>query len=364
MHLSKHHEIGNENAPRGDSDSSLESKQALDLSVVICTRNRAQSLCQLLDCLASDDREGIHFEVVVVDNGDSDKTRAVVQPYDGALNLRYFVETRPGKCHAMNRALDEGGLGEIVAFLDDDLSLEPGWLRGVKSGCERWPDHDIFSGRSHVVFPDDVSIPSWATSERFSGWAFSVNDPGTTDHEMRRGFWPSGNHFWIRSRALGSRRRFPDLWILPEPGLILGLQEDGYKGAWIGNVVAGHRIQPHLLDRGTVLLRMAQFGRDFPYVRLSNPKLFRQARLFRDYPLVWVALSTLNLVRWYAWYLRACLRRDNEERFFGQITSSVRLYDNLETLLHWRRIRRFIMDEQRLHTRHQADLFERFYNRP
>lgn len=136
----------------GDTGASLESRQAFDLSVVICTRNRAQSLCQLLDCLANDDRVGIRFEVVVVDNGDSDSTRAAVQSYDGALNLRYYVESRPGKCHAMNRALEEGALGEIVAFLDDDLSLEPGWLRGVKSGCERWPEHDIFSGRPMLFF--------------------------------------------------------------------------------------------------------------------------------------------------------------------------------------------------------------------
>ena len=44
MYVSQNHEGGNEDTRHGVSDSYQESKQALDLSIVICTRNRAQSI--------------------------------------------------------------------------------------------------------------------------------------------------------------------------------------------------------------------------------------------------------------------------------------------------------------------------------
>ncbi|MCF6287263.1 MAG: glycosyltransferase family 2 protein [Candidatus Hydrogenedentes bacterium] len=326
------------------SNSSNKSGKNFDLTVLICTKNRAESLRQVLDCFVRERCDDIRFEVVVVDNGSSDNTQSVVSSYEGIINIRYLTEERPGKCHALNRGLKEAKLGEIVAILDDDLTLEPGWLRAVVDGCSRWPEHDLFSGRSHAILPEGESIPAWAHRIEFAGWAFSVNDAGTKDHEMRRGFFPSGNHFWVRSRVLDSQRRFPHLEILCEAGFNLGLYEDGYKGMWIGNVVVGHRVQPHLLDPNIVFRRMVQFGVESPYIRMPNLDLFWHARVFRDYPYVWVVLCSFNAIRWYAKYWCAFLKRDSNERFLHQIKSTVQLYNNLETVRHWRRIRQFVED--------------------
>lgn len=320
-----------------------------DLSVVICTRNRAESLRETLDHLVSDEREGIQVEIVIVDNNSSDNTREVALSYSELIDIRYLREDRQGKCHALNRALDEGRLGRIVAFLDDDISVEKGWLKGVVESCEKWPDHDIFSGRSFAIFPHSDSLPQWTRNKQLHGWAFSVADPGTADRPLRRGTFPSGNHFWVRSSALANGRRFSGLW-LTEPGLLLGLQEDGCTGMWIGNVRVGHRVQRHLFNAEIVLMRMVQFGKDSPYVQMPNPKLFWKASFFRDHPYLYLIFCAANAMRWRIRLVLSSLNPNDEKRFLAKITATVRLHDNWETVRHWRRIRQFVSDGQIKHT--------------
>jgi glycosyltransferase involved in cell wall biosynthesis len=318
----------------------------IDLSVVICTRNRADSLAIVLTCLSSDEADGVRFEVVVVDNNSTDETRATVESFRNRLRIRYINEDRIGKYYALNRTLDEGGLGEIVAFIDDDLTLEPGWLKGVKAACDRWPEHDIFSGRSYVIFPEDMSLPNWAHNKKFHGCAFSVNDHGDRESELLRGSFPSGNHFWIRSRALSKGRRFAELLILPEPGLLLGLQQHGCRGIWIGDVVVGHRVQQNLLDQTVILKRMVQFGRDFPYVRLPNSRVFWQARFFQKHPYLWAGLCAVNTVRWMVKYAVVLLSAESDDRFYARIRALIRFHDNWETVRSLGTLRRYAAESK------------------
>src|SRR5215217_5077723 len=50
--------------------------------------------------------------------------------------VRYVRELRPGLSCARNRGLGEA-LGELVAFTDDDVVVDPGWLDGVVRGFDR-----------------------------------------------------------------------------------------------------------------------------------------------------------------------------------------------------------------------------------
>lgn len=317
-----------------------------DISVVICTRNRADSLHALLTLLSQDDLAGLRVEILVVDNNSEDNTRDVVESFRDTFSVRYVAERREGKCHALNRALDEGVRGAIVAFVDDDIVPESGWFQGVKKVCDRWPAHDIFGARSYVIFPENTLIPDWARNKRIHRMAFSVRDHGNADIEFGHGFFPMGGHFWVRSRALTPGRRFPVLW-LTEPGLILGLQEDGYSGVNAGDIRVGHRVQPHLLQSATILRRSVQFGKDTPYVRLPYPRIFKQARWFRDHPYIWVSICVLNAARWALQYGRATLIRDPGESLLAKAASLRALCNNLETVCHFRRIQRFCKSMER-----------------
>ncbi len=98
-------------------------------SVVICTRDRPEALARCLDSLAAlTDPPG---EVLVVDNAPSTAAaRDAVARHPG---VRYVVEPEAGLDRARNTGIRESR-GEIVAFVDDDVTVHPGWLGGILRG--------------------------------------------------------------------------------------------------------------------------------------------------------------------------------------------------------------------------------------
>ncbi len=161
-----------------------------DLSIIICTANRPDSLRETLDGLAQCDRNGVDVEVLVVDNAGDAATRSVVESFREYIPIRYLTESKPGKGHALNRALAESPRGGMIAVLDDDMSPDPNWIQGVLSIGARWPQCDFFTGRSYVIWPN-ASIPEWAKASQITKWAFSVWDfRGDQDREIKPGFGP------------------------------------------------------------------------------------------------------------------------------------------------------------------------------
>jgi GT2 family glycosyltransferase len=99
-----------------------------DVSVVLCTRNRAGMLEQALSSLCELETDGFTFEIVVVDNGSTDHTAAVVQSLSSAtVRINYVFEARPGVATARNRGV-AAACGGWIAFFDDDQLADRRWL--------------------------------------------------------------------------------------------------------------------------------------------------------------------------------------------------------------------------------------------
>ncbi len=98
------------------------------ISVVICTRNRAALLAGALESVCGQTLSPEGFEIVVVDNGSTDDTPAVVARFAARHpNVRGTAEPLAGLSHARNRGWREAA-GEYVGFLDDDGEAPPEWL--------------------------------------------------------------------------------------------------------------------------------------------------------------------------------------------------------------------------------------------
>ncbi len=97
-------------------------------SVVIATKDRADFLRGALASFAVQ-HEAPAFEVVVVDNGSSDATRDVVEEYRtrGEIAVRYAFVAEPNRGAARNAGIAIAR-GAIVAFVDDDVVVPPGFL--------------------------------------------------------------------------------------------------------------------------------------------------------------------------------------------------------------------------------------------
>lgn len=118
--------------------------QPPSVSIIICTRNRAEDLRQTLSAIARVDRSpAFASELLIIDNGSADDTEQVIRASQQAgLASRYLFEPHPGLSHARNRALAEAK-GSVLLFADDDIRPSAAWISGM---CE-----PIFSGKADAV---------------------------------------------------------------------------------------------------------------------------------------------------------------------------------------------------------------------
>jgi glycosyltransferase involved in cell wall biosynthesis len=98
------------------------------ISVVICTRDRTDLLKGALEAILALDYP--HREIIVIDNAPSNNSTAELI---ARLPVRYVKEERPGLDWARNRGIAEAR-HEIIAFTDDDVRPDRGWLRGIAAG--------------------------------------------------------------------------------------------------------------------------------------------------------------------------------------------------------------------------------------
>jgi len=102
----------------------------MDVSIIISTKNRAQDLAQTLDSLSIIRRDCLDIELIVIDNGSSDRTVAVVREamrrFPFRINLLSFAHG--AKAAALNYALPKA-TGRYLAFTDDDLRFDRLWLQ-------------------------------------------------------------------------------------------------------------------------------------------------------------------------------------------------------------------------------------------
>jgi GT2 family glycosyltransferase len=108
--------------------------QAVCLSILIPTKDRVQILSQLLKSLSAlDEIDIIRPEIIVADNGSQDDTLeyvgALARDFPTALKVVKIL--RGGKSAAINEAV-KMTTGSVLAFLDDDVVVDKGWLKAVR----------------------------------------------------------------------------------------------------------------------------------------------------------------------------------------------------------------------------------------
>jgi glycosyltransferase involved in cell wall biosynthesis len=93
---------------------------AKSVSVVIPTYNYGRFISQAIRSVL--DQTSPPSEIIVVDDGSTDETKAVVDRFDALV--RYIHQSNAGVCDARNRGVAEA-TSELIAFLDADDTWEP-----------------------------------------------------------------------------------------------------------------------------------------------------------------------------------------------------------------------------------------------
>jgi GT2 family glycosyltransferase len=135
-------------------------------SVVIATRDRPASLAACLDSLLRQDYEP--FEIIVVDNAPatSDTADLVARRYSETGKVRYLREDRPGLGRAHNCGL-RLAKAAIIAFTDDDVIVDPGWLKAIAS---EFQSSDRIGCVTGLILPAELETRAQYWTERHGGF--------------------------------------------------------------------------------------------------------------------------------------------------------------------------------------------------
>jgi glycosyltransferase involved in cell wall biosynthesis len=136
------------------------------ISVVLCTRDRADRLDGTLERLAG--QQYPRFEVIVVDNASTtDAVRATVSRWAARMTCRYVPEPTPGLSRARNTGA-RAARGRMIAFLDDDERADPYWLAELARAAA---DHDGVGCVSGLILPAELETRAQEWFEQFGGHA-------------------------------------------------------------------------------------------------------------------------------------------------------------------------------------------------
>ncbi len=175
-----------------------------ELSIVICTRNRARSLERCLAGLAALEPP-FEIEAIVVDNASEDETADVAsrlareRPW-----VRHVSEGKVGLSRARNRGA-EAAAGGLLAYLDDDAEPQPGWVEALSSAF-RETAAAIVGG---PILPRFETAPPRAASPVYLG-AWSCQDLGPTRREVTEFPYLFGANLAVRREHLERLGGFDD----------------------------------------------------------------------------------------------------------------------------------------------------------
>lgn len=180
----------------------------IELSVIIPTKDRSAFLHDtLLSLIDATNGVASKVECLVIDNGSVDSTSEIVRNFSACspFAVRYVFEPCPGLHVGRNLAAQISN-APILAYLDDDVIVQPGWASAILNRFASSPDIVLLGGPC-VPFWETDPQPDWLGSFRSevgTGWmmsALSLIDLNVAASEVS-GYYIFGCNYSIRKDVL------------------------------------------------------------------------------------------------------------------------------------------------------------------
>jgi len=217
----------------------------LDITVAICTWNRADLLQQTLaQMCALDVPEDVRWELLVINNNCTDHTDEVIARHASELPIRRLFEPKPGHSNARNCGV-ANARGVYTIWTDDDVLVDPQWIRAYVDAFRRWPNGVLFGGPIEPWYESEP--PSWISD----GWkhvasVYAIRDLGDEPFRFTTKM-PYGANIVFRSDIQSDRGFDPALGRTPgkllsgdETSIARSLMQEGAEGWWVPEARVRH----------------------------------------------------------------------------------------------------------------------------
>jgi glycosyltransferase involved in cell wall biosynthesis len=226
------------------------------ICAIICTHNREQYLAAAIDSLLEQDFPD--YEVIVVDNASSDRTREICQ---ARPQVKYIYESVLGLSTARNTGA-KATQADILAYLDDDAVASPTWLSDLYQAYETNEKLAIAGGKVTLLWPDNITPPAWISPGLAANLGLYdlgdkvvyINQPGLTprglNYSIRRQFLDQVGGFDPNLGRIGKNLLSNEELYMTELAL-----EKGWQVAYLPNALVAHNVAPERLEPAWFLNR-------------------------------------------------------------------------------------------------------------
>jgi amino acid adenylation domain-containing protein len=127
------------------------------VSVIIPVYNGEKTLGLCLDSVLNQTCKD--YEVIVVDNNSTDKTKKIIEEFQKKNSrVKYVFESRVGLSQAKNTGW-KNAKGDFVAYIDDDAIASERWVENICNAFENYGNKIFVGGKIELIF--EAAKPKW-----------------------------------------------------------------------------------------------------------------------------------------------------------------------------------------------------------
>lgn len=265
------------------------------LTVIFATRNGARTLPRMLNSLVQLDYDA-PWEVIAIDNDSSDDTLKILKQHESCLPLTIMQQPKPGKNQALNLGIPNAK-GSLIVLTDDDVIVNPDWLKKLEECAEQHPDFDIFGGRILPHWddsPDPIVLQNAPLGVTYALTPIDQEDgpifPGLiwgANMAIRKSVFDAGHRF---NTKIGPTKS--DYIMGSETEFTIRIHNAGHQSWFCDDAQVRHIIRHEQLTQSWVIGRAYRFGRGqwvqdlekgFNVPRIGNIPRWRIRALANEY---------------------------------------------------------------------------------
>lgn len=142
----------------------------IDVSVIIVTYNRYNTLCKTLECVLNQNPSP--REIIIVDQSEENAiVPSLIQKLNEYKNINYIFQKEPNAQRARNRAI-AAARSEILLFIDDDVIMD---IDLVEAHWRNYLDPDISGIAGFYLEPGETpldELPNYC-NRPITGWIYT-----------------------------------------------------------------------------------------------------------------------------------------------------------------------------------------------
>lgn len=269
---------------------------ALNFSFIIPVFNRPQEILELLEsfCHLNFDKP---FEILIVEDGSTQKSDAIAAQFKDRLNIHYFYKPNSGPGDSRNFGMNKA-TGNYFIILDSDCILPPHYLIEVEQALNK-NDLDCFGGpdAAHQSFSPlqkaiNYTMTSFLTTGGIRGKKSAIQD-----------FEPRSFNLGISKQAFEKSGGFGKIHPGEDPDLSLRLKKLGFKTGLIEKAFVYHKRR---ISWSKFYTQVKKFGLARPILTKWHPE---SAKITFWFPTIFVffTLASTILLFMGVWYFFSLL---------------------------------------------------------